>query len=143
MCTLLSRLQQIRSNCLYFIYKPACHWVTKVLKKTHSFNTNNDKSFEVKLILFVIVHHGFLHCNKILRKKKCFKPTDPKQVLACNTFLMHFLDKDISYVDLKSLMEESKDLLLVDVRTKDEVDKGCIPGSIHIPGKLKHTKKNL
>lgn len=69
-----------------------------------------------------------------------FLNTDPKQGLVCNTFVIHFLDKDISYVDLKSLMEKSKDLLLVDVRTKDEVDKGCIPGSIHIPGKLKHKK---
>ncbi|MCJ8734132.1 hypothetical protein PDJAM_G00231800 [Pangasius djambal] len=42
-------------------------------------------------------------------------------------------DKDISYSDLKSLREKSKDLLLVDVRSKDEVDRGCIPGSIHIP----------
>ncbi|KAM9470115.1 thiosulfate:glutathione sulfurtransferase [Clarias gariepinus] len=41
--------------------------------------------------------------------------------------------KDISYSELKCLMEKSKDLVLVDVRSKDEVDKGRIPGSIHIP----------
>ncbi|XP_017329827.1 thiosulfate:glutathione sulfurtransferase [Ictalurus punctatus] len=42
-------------------------------------------------------------------------------------------DKVISYSDLKSLKEKSKDLLLVDVRSKDEVDRGHIPGSIHVP----------
>ncbi|XP_072520150.1 thiosulfate:glutathione sulfurtransferase [Salminus brasiliensis] len=39
----------------------------------------------------------------------------------------------ISYGDLKALIEKDKGLVLVDVRTKDEVDKGRIPGSIHIP----------
>ncbi|XP_060782944.1 thiosulfate:glutathione sulfurtransferase [Neoarius graeffei] len=42
-------------------------------------------------------------------------------------------DKEISYSDLKSLKEKCKDLLIVDVRSKGEVDKGCIPGSVHIP----------
>ncbi|XP_058252855.1 thiosulfate:glutathione sulfurtransferase [Hemibagrus wyckioides] len=42
-------------------------------------------------------------------------------------------DKEISYCDLKALKEKNKDLLLVDVRSKDEVDRGYIPGSIHIP----------
>ncbi|XP_020500994.1 thiosulfate:glutathione sulfurtransferase [Labrus bergylta] len=39
---------------------------------------------------------------------------------------------EISYEDLKALMAKSEKLLLVDVRTKEEVDKGRIPGSIHI-----------
>ncbi|XP_007247546.3 thiosulfate:glutathione sulfurtransferase [Astyanax mexicanus] len=39
----------------------------------------------------------------------------------------------ISYSDLKSLVGRDKGLVLVDVRNKDEVDKGRIPGSIHIP----------
>ncbi|KAK0138569.1 Thiosulfate:glutathione sulfurtransferase [Merluccius polli] len=39
----------------------------------------------------------------------------------------------ISYADLKALLEKSQSLILVDVRTKEEVDKGCIPGSIHVP----------
>ncbi|KAM6953849.1 thiosulfate:glutathione sulfurtransferase [Aplochiton taeniatus] len=42
-------------------------------------------------------------------------------------------DKDISYEDLKALLAKSQSLLLVDVRTKEEVDKGQIPGAIHIP----------
>ncbi|GAA6096529.1 thiosulfate:glutathione sulfurtransferase [Tachysurus ichikawai] len=42
-------------------------------------------------------------------------------------------DKEISHSDLKALKAGSKDLVLVDVRSKDEVDRGCIPGSIHIP----------
>nr|ACM09285.1 thiosulfate sulfurtransferase KAT [Salmo salar] len=43
-------------------------------------------------------------------------------------------DKDISYSDLKALLTKSnKGLLVVDVRTKEEVDRGHIPGSIHIP----------
>ncbi|KAK3564552.1 hypothetical protein QTP86_022794 [Hemibagrus guttatus] len=42
-------------------------------------------------------------------------------------------DKEISYCDLKGLKEKNKDLLIVDVRSKDEVDRGHIPGSIHIP----------
>ncbi|XP_029297639.1 thiosulfate:glutathione sulfurtransferase [Cottoperca gobio] len=41
--------------------------------------------------------------------------------------------KDISYEDLKALLGESQNLLLVDVRTKKEVDIGRIQGSVHIP----------
>lgn len=44
--------------------------------------------------------------------------------------------KEISYEDLKGLLGKSQNLLLVDVRTKEEVDKGRIPGSVHIPGEL-------
>uniref|UniRef100_A0A672Z3J1 Rhodanese domain-containing protein n=1 Tax=Sphaeramia orbicularis TaxID=375764 RepID=A0A672Z3J1_9TELE len=40
---------------------------------------------------------------------------------------------EISYADLKALLGKSQNLLLIDVRTKEEVDKGRIPGSIHIP----------
>ncbi|KAL6480306.1 hypothetical protein MHYP_G00113390 [Metynnis hypsauchen] len=42
-------------------------------------------------------------------------------------------DKEISYSDLKSLIEKGEELVIVDVRSKAEVDKGHIPGSIHIP----------
>uniref|UniRef100_A0A8C1JG82 Rhodanese domain-containing protein n=1 Tax=Cyprinus carpio TaxID=7962 RepID=A0A8C1JG82_CYPCA len=41
-------------------------------------------------------------------------------------------DKEISYSNLKDLLAKGSGLL-VDVRTKDEVDRGHIPGSIHIP----------
>ncbi|XP_058505268.1 thiosulfate:glutathione sulfurtransferase-like isoform X2 [Solea solea] len=41
--------------------------------------------------------------------------------------------KEISYEDLKALLAKSQNLLLVDVRSQDEVDKGRIPGSTHIP----------
>ncbi|XP_039976111.1 thiosulfate:glutathione sulfurtransferase isoform X2 [Xiphias gladius] len=41
--------------------------------------------------------------------------------------------KEISYENLKALLEKSQDLLLVDVRTKEEVEKGRIPGSVHVP----------
>ncbi|XP_037318298.2 thiosulfate:glutathione sulfurtransferase [Pungitius pungitius] len=41
--------------------------------------------------------------------------------------------KEISFEDLKALLAKSKNLLLVDVRTKEEVDKGKIQGSVHIP----------
>ncbi|XP_061756110.1 thiosulfate:glutathione sulfurtransferase [Nerophis ophidion] len=40
---------------------------------------------------------------------------------------------DIAYDDLRALLDKSPNLLLVDVRTKEEVDKGRIPGSLHIP----------
>lgn len=43
---------------------------------------------------------------------------------------------EISYEELKALVEKSSNLFLVDVRNKDEVDKGCIPGSVHIPGEI-------
>ncbi|GAA6225314.1 thiosulfate sulfurtransferase/rhodanese-like domain-containing protein 1 [Lates japonicus] len=43
------------------------------------------------------------------------------------------ITKEISYEDLKALLGKSQNLFLVDVRNKDEVDKGRIPGSIHIP----------
>ncbi|XP_070693178.1 thiosulfate:glutathione sulfurtransferase [Pempheris klunzingeri] len=41
--------------------------------------------------------------------------------------------KEISYEELKALVGKSQNLLLVDVRSKEEVDKGRIPGSVHIP----------
>ncbi|CAG5990424.1 thiosulfate:glutathione sulfurtransferase isoform 2-T2 [Menidia menidia] len=41
--------------------------------------------------------------------------------------------KEISYEDLKGLLGKSQNLILVDVRSKEEVDRGQIPGSIHIP----------
>lgn len=44
--------------------------------------------------------------------------------------------KEISYENLKALLEKSQDLLLVDVRTKEEVEKGRIPGSVHVPREL-------
>ncbi|XP_077589566.1 thiosulfate:glutathione sulfurtransferase-like [Stigmatopora nigra] len=41
---------------------------------------------------------------------------------------------DISYDDLKALLEkQNQNLYLIDVRTQQEVDKGRIPGSLHIP----------
>ncbi|XP_056147250.1 thiosulfate:glutathione sulfurtransferase [Lampris incognitus] len=42
-------------------------------------------------------------------------------------------DKEISYADLKALLGKSQSLLVVDVRSKEEVDRGHITGSIHIP----------
>ncbi|KAI1898640.1 hypothetical protein AGOR_G00074460 [Albula goreensis] len=42
-------------------------------------------------------------------------------------------DKVISYDELKALIEKSSNLLVIDVHSKEEVDKGKIPGSIHIP----------
>lgn len=44
--------------------------------------------------------------------------------------------KEISYEDLKALLGKSQNLFLVDVRSKEEVDKGHIQGSVHIPGEL-------
>lgn len=44
--------------------------------------------------------------------------------------------KNISYEELKALLGKSKNLLLVDVRGKEEVDKGHIPGSVHMPSEL-------
>ncbi|KAF4104708.1 thiosulfate:glutathione sulfurtransferase [Onychostoma macrolepis] len=41
-------------------------------------------------------------------------------------------DKEISYSDLKAFLAKGSGLV-VDVRSKDEVDRGRIPGSIHIP----------
>ncbi|XP_029021882.1 thiosulfate:glutathione sulfurtransferase-like [Betta splendens] len=40
---------------------------------------------------------------------------------------------DISYADLKALLEKNQGVFLVDVRSKEEVDRGRIPGSINIP----------
>ncbi|KAG7464532.1 hypothetical protein MATL_G00166670 [Megalops atlanticus] len=42
-------------------------------------------------------------------------------------------DKVITYNELKALLEKSSNLLVIDVRTKGEVDQGKIPGSIHMP----------
>lgn len=42
-------------------------------------------------------------------------------------------DNVITYEDLKAILEKGQNFLLVDVRSKEEVDKGHIPGSAHIP----------
>ncbi|MED6275947.1 hypothetical protein CHARACLAT_031873 [Characodon lateralis] len=39
----------------------------------------------------------------------------------------------IKYEELKALLANNKDLILIDVRSEEEVDRGRIPGSIHIP----------
>ncbi|XP_029965830.1 thiosulfate:glutathione sulfurtransferase [Salarias fasciatus] len=41
--------------------------------------------------------------------------------------------KEIFYDELKELVGKSQNLFLVDVRSKEEYDKGYIPGSVHIP----------
>ncbi|XP_060935728.1 thiosulfate:glutathione sulfurtransferase [Limanda limanda] len=43
------------------------------------------------------------------------------------------VNKEVSYEDLKALLEKKQNLFLVDVRSQGEVDKGQIPGSVHIP----------
>ncbi|XP_055034192.2 thiosulfate:glutathione sulfurtransferase isoform X1 [Misgurnus anguillicaudatus] len=46
--------------------------------------------------------------------------------------MINTTNKEISYSDLKEFLKKGSGLL-VDVRSKDEVDRGRIPGSIHIP----------
>lgn len=46
------------------------------------------------------------------------------------------ISAEISYEELKALVEKSSNLFLVDVRNKDELEKGRIPGSVHIPGQI-------
>uniref|UniRef100_A0AAX7TCA8 Rhodanese domain-containing protein n=1 Tax=Astatotilapia calliptera TaxID=8154 RepID=A0AAX7TCA8_ASTCA len=41
--------------------------------------------------------------------------------------------KEISYEELKALVGKSPNLILIDVRSEEEVAKGHIPGSINIP----------
>ncbi|XP_030594410.1 thiosulfate:glutathione sulfurtransferase-like [Archocentrus centrarchus] len=41
--------------------------------------------------------------------------------------------KEISYDELKALVGKSQNLILVDVRSKEEVESGHVPGSINIP----------
>lgn len=45
------------------------------------------------------------------------------------------ISAEISYEELKALVESSN-VFLVDVRSKEELKKGCIPGSVHIPGEI-------
>uniref|UniRef100_A0A146WRW0 Thiosulfate sulfurtransferase/rhodanese domain-containing 1-like protein n=1 Tax=Fundulus heteroclitus TaxID=8078 RepID=A0A146WRW0_FUNHE len=45
---------------------------------------------------------------------------------------LHVIEAVVTYEYLKALLAKSKDLILIDVREKDEVDKGCIPRSVHI-----------
>lgn len=46
------------------------------------------------------------------------------------------ISAEISYEELKALVEKSSNLFLVDVRSKEELEKGVIPGSVHIPGEI-------
>lgn len=48
------------------------------------------------------------------------------------------ISAEISYEELKALVEKSSNLFLVDVRNKDELEKGRIPQSVHIPGEILH-----
>lgn len=41
----------------------------------------------------------------------------------------------VKYEELKALIENNKDLVLIDVRSQGEVAGGRIPGAIHIPSK--------
>lgn len=41
--------------------------------------------------------------------------------------------KEISIEKLQELVEQEKDLSIIDVRTKEQYDNGHIPGAIHIP----------
>ena len=41
--------------------------------------------------------------------------------------------KQVSLEDLKARLEQKEDLVLVDVREKDEVRQGFIPGAVHVP----------
>lgn len=52
------------------------------------------------------------------------------------TFLSLPGANEISYESLKELLASSQNLFLVDVRTKEEVDKGRIEGSVHILGEI-------
>ncbi|XP_064182145.1 thiosulfate:glutathione sulfurtransferase isoform X2 [Anguilla rostrata] len=49
----------------------------------------------------------------------------------------------ISYDELKALQKKSSNLLVIDVRSKEEVDKGAIPGTINIPVDTVETELNL
>ena len=54
-----------------------------------------------------------------------------------NVFTLSFpVNKEVSYEDLKALLEKGQNLFLVDVRSQGEVDRGRISGSVHIPGEL-------
>ncbi|KAG5853137.1 thiosulfate:glutathione sulfurtransferase isoform X1 [Anguilla anguilla] len=49
----------------------------------------------------------------------------------------------ISYDELKALQKKSSSLLVIDVRSKEEVDKGAIPGTINIPVDTVETELSL
>ncbi|XP_077434745.1 thiosulfate:glutathione sulfurtransferase [Vanacampus margaritifer] len=57
----------------------------------------------------------------------------PAYSVVLSTRMANSTTKDISYDGLKELLEKGRNVLLVDVRTQQEVDKGSIPGSLHIP----------
>ncbi len=71
--------------------------------------------------------------------------THQRLVRLCIDFIVFPLSlpgtKEINYDDLKALVGKSQNLLLVDVRNDEEVGKGRIQGSVHIPGEflVKHT----
>ncbi|KAJ8282853.1 hypothetical protein COCON_G00053720 [Conger conger] len=51
-------------------------------------------------------------------------------------------DNVITYDELKALLQKSSSLV-IDVRNKEEVEKGAIPGTIHIPVHTVEAELNL
>lgn len=57
------------------------------------------------------------------------------KVLKCFGYLSTYFFFLVKYEELKALIENNKDLVLIDVRSQGEVAGGRIPGAIHIPSK--------
>lgn len=120
----------------------AIAWANKITNTVYIIQSVTSVSLRFTITFYCLLSKNtvllFLKCNYVNRKCRLTLWAN-----ACSTFkllegcLFSLLlpANVITYEDLKALLEKSQNLLLVDVRGKEEVDKGRIPGSAHIPGR--------
>jgi len=55
--------------------------------------------------------------------------------------IVRSLGKDISYIDLKEMIKENRNIVIIDVRTKDEFQEFHLDGAVNVP--LQDIERNI